>query len=347
MNPYQTLPPHNFWKTGVEKQHPLTMKNMYKKKFNIEYKDKIATAGSCFAQHIATHLKSSGYIILDKEPPAYYGKSPENFGQNFGYNLYSARYGNIYHVRQLLQLAKESILGVVNKDDLCWIGKNGKFHDSMRPTVEPEGLNSEEEVVLHRQKHIQSVKELLEEANIFIFTLGLTEAWVNKQTGRVYPMCPGTFAGTFDEEKYEFINFNYNEIYNDLIEFIELVKSINPTIKFILTVSPVPLTATASNNHVIVATTYSKSILRAVAGEVSIREDVDYFPSYEIIASHWSKGFFYESNMRSVNKGGVDVVMKVFSQEHLPKKDLKINSEKLSSKDDLVCDEILLEAFSK
>ena len=85
----------------------------------------------------------------------------------------------------------------------------------------------------------------------------------------------------------------------------------------LLTVSPVPLTATASDKHVLTATTYSKSVLRAVAGELYDRyADIDYFPSYEIVASPWSRGFFYESNMRSVNAGGVSVVMQTFLGEH-------------------------------
>lgn len=346
-NPYTNLPAESFWKTGAEKQHPLTIKGMYTKKFNINFSDKIATAGSCFAQHISTHLKKSGYSIIDTEPPV--EDISESLSKKYGYKLYSARYGNIYYVRQLLQLAKEAISGVVNEEDLVWMGKNGRFYDSMRPTIEPEGLKTREEVITHRKRHIDNVKEVLTEANIFIFTLGLTEAWVNKQTGRVYPLCPGTVAGVFDSNKYEFVNFDYNSIEKDLLEFIILIKSINPKIRFILTVSPVPLTATAVSEHIIVATMHSKSILRAVAGSVSKRNDVDYFPSYEIITSHWSKGFFYESNMRSVNSGGVETVMRIFSEQHPPMKNEKNNMVENTrhSKDDIVCDEILLAAFSR
>lgn len=348
LNPYTNLSAENFWKTGAEKQHPLTIKGMYTKKFSIDSTDKIVTAGSCFAQHISAHLKKSGYTILDTEVPI--GNISESLAKRYGYKLYSARYGNIYYVRQLLQLVKEAISGFVNEDDLVWKGENGKFYDSMRPTIEPEGLKTGEEVIAHRKKHIDNVKKVFTESNIFIFTLGLTEAWVNIQSGRVYPLCPGTVAGTFDSNKYKFVNFDYGSIEKDLLEFIDLVKSINHTIKFILTVSPVPLTATATDEHVIVATVHSKSILRAVAGSVAKRDDVDYFPSYEIISSHWSKGFFYESNMRSVNSGGVETVMRVFSEQHPPLIKNENNDtlkNAIHRKDNTVCDEILLEAFSK
>ncbi len=154
--------------------------------------------------------------------------------------------------------------------------------------------------------------------NVFIFTLGLTEAWVDKRTGRVFPTAPGTIAGDFDPGIYEFKNFSYDEIRADFVEFLDLVRARNPDLKIILTVSPVPLTATATDNHVLVATTYSKSVLRAVAGSLAdAYPDVDYFPSYEMIASPLSLGFFYEANMRAVNPGGVAAVMVFFFEQHV------------------------------
>jgi hypothetical protein len=93
----------------------------------------------------------------------------------------------------------------------------------------------------------------------------------------------------------------------------DLIKSINPAIRFIVTVSPVPLTATNSADHVLVATTRSKSILRAVAGEVALtRDDTDYFPSYELVTAPPMRGTFFEPNMREVSPHGVRFVMDSF-----------------------------------
>jgi hypothetical protein len=75
----------------------------------------------------------------------------------------------------------------------------------------------------------------------------------------------------------------------------------------------VPLTATMSGNHVLIATIESKSILRSVAGHLSkIFDFVDYFPSYEIINSPPFRGTFFESTQRNVNKIGVNHVMNQF-----------------------------------
>jgi len=50
---------------------------------------------------------------------------------------------------------------------------------------------------------------------LFIFTLGLTEAWKDKN-GIFYPACPGVVCGEFDNSVYSFYNFTFDEIKSDL-----------------------------------------------------------------------------------------------------------------------------------
>ncbi|HVU20244.1 MAG TPA: GSCFA domain-containing protein [Rhizomicrobium sp.] len=369
-SPYSDLPPRNFWRTGVSEAHPLTVENLYKKKFPIGRGDKIATAGSCFAQHVANHLRDNGFSVMDVEPPP--DVLSDDVARSFGYKIYSARYGNIYTVRQLLQLARDADNGEVDEHDV-W-EKDGRFYDALRPNLEPNGFESVAETLALRRQHLARVKELFAQMQVFIFTLGLTEAWVDKRTGRVYPTAPGTIAGSYDPEIHEFQNLGFNEIYGDFVKFIQLVRAYNPGFKVILTVSPVALTATASDEHVLLATTYSKSVLRAAAGALAKKFNrIDYFPSYEIIASPWSRGFFYEPNMRSVSAAGVSTVMRVFFGEHGQseahaesrkqrrvgraekparepgtwKEPRKASQQKVEqSAEDAICEDLLLEAFA-
>lgn len=50
-----------FWKRSVSEPLWTTIDPVLSAPFKITQKMKIATAGSCFAQHIARHLKNSGY----------------------------------------------------------------------------------------------------------------------------------------------------------------------------------------------------------------------------------------------------------------------------------------------
>ena len=68
-NPYSDLPQSAFWKTGVAQENPHRLERIYKKKFNIMPSARIATAGSCFAQHVSRHLRRNGYNVIDVEPP--------------------------------------------------------------------------------------------------------------------------------------------------------------------------------------------------------------------------------------------------------------------------------------
>ncbi|WP_201281669.1 GSCFA domain-containing protein [Methylosinus sp. Ce-a6] len=357
LSPYSGLESRSFWKTGVVEKHPLELKDLYIKKFDIGRNDWIATAGSCFAQHIANRLRLRGFQVIDAEPPPP-GLDSETAKQ-FGFELYSARYGNVYTVRQLLQLIQECsglrapLIGV-------W-EKNGRFYDALRPSVEPKGLSSPEAVAAHRSQHLSRVRSMLERTDLLVFTLGLTEAWIHLADGTVYPTAPGTIVGCYDPSSYAFKNFSYDEVLQDFLELRTLLKSIKSDIRFMLTVSPVPLTATAGREHVLAATVYSKSVLRAVAGYLAMSfPDIDYFPSYEIIAGAPARGFFYENNLRSISAVGVDVVMRTFFRQHgaaeapfdsppsRPDEARAPNSSvaAINALQEVFCDEVLIEAFA-
>lgn len=350
-SPYQNRPRKSFWKTGVASKSIKTLENIYRPKITISRDDNVITLGSCFAQHIARNMRAKNYTVVDTEPspPGLYGLE----ANKFGYELFSARVGNIYVMRQLLQLYEEAH-GIRTPHEIVW-EKNGRYYDAMRPSVEPFGLESPESVVKHREKHLSSLRKMFKQADVVIFTLGLTEGWVHKATGDVYPTAPGTIAGKYDENEYEFKNFTFLEIYNDFIRFMNYMKSENENIKFLLTVSPVPLTATATDDHVLVATSYSKSVLRSVAGQLSKEHDfIDYFPSYDIITSTLAGRDLYQPNLRSVTPEGVQTAMNTFfvangeqDSSFVPENVSTETRSKFEDSDDEFCEDVLLEAFGK
>lgn len=121
---------------------------------------------------------------------------------------------------------------------------------------------------------------------VFIFTLGLTETWMNKDKTIVYPTAPGVVGGRFEQNKFTWVNSNFLDIIKDFKSFEETLQSIRDgkPYRILLTVSPVPLTATYSDKHILTANVYSKATLRSVAGYLSeINDHIDYFPSYELI----------------------------------------------------------------
>jgi hypothetical protein len=350
-HPYEGLPASAFWRSAVAERPAYALADLYRKKFSVSPSDKIATAGSCFAQHISRYLRANRYEVLDVEPaPAWL---PPELHTRYGFSTYSARYGNIYTVAQLLQLAKEC-LGRFQPADAVW-PKGDKVFDAIRPAVEPEGYRSEDELRLHRGYHLGRVRALFRHMDVLVFTLGLTEAWFHKKSGTVYPTCPGVIAGTFDEAEHAFVNLNFVQMEAMFREFLGCLQALRPEgalPRIILTVSPVPLTATASGQHVLPASTYSKAALRALAGYLSDRyEFVDYFPSFEIITNPAARGMFFDGNLRTVTPHGVAEVMKIFFAAHAAAPAAAAAPPAGADRGDAAstqvqCEEAMLEAFS-
>ncbi|RPE67061.1 GSCFA family protein [Pacificibacter maritimus] len=313
-NPYDTLPPTAFWRSGVVTEQPKAVHGIYRPKYPIGPDSKIMTAGSCFAQHIHHALRVQDWSVLDLESPN--GGFPQEALAKYGYGQFSGRYGNIYTLRQMVQLLCEAF-GISKPSDPVWQRSDGRFIDAQRPTVEPDGFDTPDMVLQARNDHLKAVRQLFEQTEVFIFTLGGTETWMHKDTGTVFPTAPGVIASPRHPNAFRFHNFTQNQILRELKVLRDFGRKISGSFKMLLTVSPVPMTATASGMHILSANTYSKSTLRAAVGEFAqAHHDVDYFPSYELITNPMSHGAFYGDNMRNVRTSGVDCAMDTFFAAH-------------------------------
>ena len=265
---------------------------------------------------------------------------------DYGFGLFSARYGNIYTPRELLQLWREAI-GEFEPAEPVW-ERDGRYYDAQRPGVEPNGMASPEAVLESRRRHLRRLVKGYERASVFLFTFGLTETWEHAATGTVYQTAPGTIAGDFDPDEFRLNNLTFNDCFDDFMRFRESLKSVNPDVRFIVTVSPGQNIVTATDNHVLVASTQAKAVLRSVAGQLADDcDDVDYFPSYDMVALSTTRGFFYKPNARQAHQAGVDFVMKTFFDAH----GIVLDPAARAWSDDgdadpVVCEEVLLEAFA-
>ncbi|MEM7584905.1 MAG: GSCFA domain-containing protein [Acidobacteriota bacterium] len=281
------------------------------------------TFGSCFARHLGPALRKHGFTWLETEPPPH-GLSRES-ASRFGYGHFTCRTGTLATPTALRQWLAWA-LGDETAPADPWVAGE-RFFDPFRPTIEPDGFVSRAEMLASRQQALRSLRRAIREADVFLFTLGMTESWVHDPEGWVYPACPGTAAGRFDATRHRLVNLSFAQARAALVAALERLWAARPGLRMLLTVSPVPLTATASGHHVVTATTESKAILRAVAGEVAAsRPVVDYFPSYELVTV---PGFgasraeapaagetLFEANRRTVSRRGVARVMREFFVAH-------------------------------
>jgi hypothetical protein len=328
MHPYKNLPEHNYWKSGIGEKFWADVNFKPNVKFKLSPRDKIATAGSCFAQHLARNLPALGlnHCVYEAAPTIL---SPARAGE-LQYGQFSARYGNIYTARQLRQVIEFAF----QLRPLTHMGVETPtgWADLLRPGIQTEGFDSEHDLICDRVYHYECVKQLFLSSDCFIFTLGLTEAWYDNASGLVFPACPGTRIGRFDPALYKFVNFDAFEIIEDLTWCVNFIKDINPELKWIFTVSPVALAATATDNNVQVATTSSKSTLRVAADYLCKKfAHCDYFPSFEIVSSTATFGQFLDGDLRNISSRGVNFVMQNFKKSF-------VESEPHSTQPEVVAD---------
>lgn len=306
-HPYRGAQPRSFWKRAFEPEWESTL--LGRGAPLIRRGETVASAGSCFAANIVPYLEHAGFEYVRQTP------LPPEFAtvaaDNFNYSRFSAAYGNIYTARQAVQLLRRA-LGRFRPLEDRWIAAPDLIIDPFRPGLKYPACSQCEFELLNAQ-HLQQVLQVIRSADVFIFTLGLTEAWLSTYDGAVFPACPGTIAGTFDPRLHQFHNFSVTEVIQDLDDLTDLLTQLNPRIRLILTVSPVPLIATATEQHVMVANTYSKSVLRvAASATVGARENVAYFPAYEIVSGPQAPHDSYGPDRREPTRAAIDAVMNSF-----------------------------------
>ncbi len=277
--------------TILDKNEPWKPKNM------LGRHQKVATFGSCFAENLGPALKEQGYTWFDTE------QAPDIFvpeiKKKYNYGIFSARTGNINTVAALRQWVSWAI-GVETPPEEIW-QKGGRFFDPFRPSIEPDGFASPEELLASRNTVLRAIRKIAERTDWFVFTLGQTEGWVNSSRGYIYAMHPAEVALEFDSNDHLLKNYSFLEVSDDLNWIIDVISTINKKIRFVFTVSAIPLTAAESGNA---ATPFSQSLLREAALTVAENRDfVDYFPSYEIVTAAPSRAMFYEPGEQAAKPG--------------------------------------------
>ena len=308
-HPYVGLPAHAYWRKAISDVPAGEVDPVVAPRFILKQRDKVATAGSCFAQHISRRLRHGGFRYLVTEEPR--EGDAESIPGEADYD-FSARYGNIYTARQLVQLF-DCAFGYYQPLERIWERPDGGYCDPFRPRIRAQGYPAEAAVHDDRRQHLAAVRQMFRQLDVFVFTLGLTECWISRLDGAAYPIAPGVAGGRYDPARHVFVNFTVAEVRADLELFVARLRQVNPGARVLLTVSPVSLAATREEQHVLVSTVHSKSILRAAAGEVvAAHSHVEYFPSYEIITGPHAMGDYFAADRRSVTEAGVDHVMRVF-----------------------------------
>lgn len=271
--------------------------------FSISATDKIFTIGSCFARNTERALVSMGVPVLSALVE---GVSPdENITNKYTTKsiLHDLRTAFTDGAEEEITIYEEPGRGHVN----LTFGGTGAL--TPKPISEVKDLT---------RRYFENLKKI-KEANVVILTLGLVEVWYDKLTSTYLNLMPNVRILKREPERFEMHVLSYGDIYNDVQNILDLIRAnAQPNVKFLLTVSPVPLHATFRDQDCMQANSYSKSVQRTVAEVIAIKNaDVAYFPSYEMVTMAAPEYAWVEEDFRHVRKEMVDRIMRSVLSQYL------------------------------
>jgi hypothetical protein len=245
----------------------------------IRLKNPILTAGSCFADAIGARLDRYKFQVLTNPFGIIY--NPVSIHKSLLYAIANEPppdHSYLHHQGVYLNYDFHSVISALNKYDLS-------------------------EKLLNR---LGSVHYFLKHASRIQITYGTAWVYQRKDTGETVANCHKMPSQSFEKRL-----LSEKEITGSFQEFYERVRKFNPSIKFILTVSPVRhIKDTLELNSV------SKAVLRAACHSLSATDDVEYFPAFEIMMDDLRDYRFYKSDMLHPTEVAEDYIWEKFGEKY-------------------------------
>lgn len=241
-------------------------------KFALSHEDRFFCIGSCFARNIEEHLIYQGVDVLSKRiicPKTEWAARPNGLVNKFTTHSIV----NEIEWANKLPLIDESFF--VETTD-------GWIDPQLTPGSSSVSLNR----AIERRRYLScEYFARIKQATVLVLTLGLNEVWFDKAINRHLNSAPSYYATKRHPERYELHMTDVSENMKELEKIHFLLNELNPHAKIVLTVSPVPMSETFSGLDILVANMNSKSTLRSAAAQFAANHpNVDYFPSYDMIA---------------------------------------------------------------
>lgn len=241
---------------------------------------KVATFGSCFAHAIQNYLRDKGFGIR----PIY----------ECQITTHADGLVSTFTILQQLEYAYEN---KQFKEDVWYFKPN-----LLAKSSEEDRLNT---------------KRYLDETDVFIITLGLSEIWYSKSSGEIFWRAIPT--DVYDPNKHAFRLSSVEENIANLTKIVSLIRSKKSDAPIILTLSPINFLATFRPISAITANCVSKAVLRVAIDSVmsSLREDKNlfYWPGFELIKERFAD--LYHVDGRHILPSAQGEILDLFAKYYL------------------------------
>lgn len=181
--------------------------------------------------------------------------------------------------------------------------------DKFRAVVNPDGVMYNPASILHTvDRYVDRLEaEDAEAPRTAVFTLGTNHVYILNETGEIVDNCRKRPQRLFTERK-----LTVNECAEYLCRAIGRLRSVNPDMRVVLTVSPIRYAKYGFHGSQL-----SKAVLLLAADKVVRGQDmVEYFPAYEIVNDELRDYRFYREDMLHPSDQAVEYIWQRFGDTY-------------------------------
>ncbi len=246
---------------------------------SVSYADKMMMLGSCFAENMGA-LFSEKKFCVDINP-----------------------FGILYNPSSISEALWKLLNGEPYcQDDLFFYQES--WHSFMHHGS--FSAHTAEEALEKMNKRFGEAQDVLPYLDWLMLTLGTSYVYVSKESGKVVSNCH-----KLPESHFERRRLSVEEIVEAYTPLIQALRTLNPKLKMLLTVSPIRHLRDGLH-----ANQLSKSVLLLAIERLqqAFPECVFYFPSYEILIDELRDYRFYADDMSHPSSLSISYLWECFSQ---------------------------------
>lgn len=252
----------------------------------VRLKDQVFTIGSCFADNIGSRLR------------------------DYKFNVLSNPLGTIYNPYSIFKNIRLLLSEGLDPDNFTKI-RDVYFHWDTHSAISGTSLTTFKSLLEDRA--LESRQSLMG-SQWLIITFGTMYVYRNIKANKIVANCHKAPRSDFER-----LALTSKEIIEDYFETLEVIRSVNPGMKVILTVSPVRhIRDGLIDNNISKAT-----LLQAVKEIVSSDENTTYFPAYELMIDVLRDYRFYKEDMIHPNEQAVQYIWEQFIATYMDNEALK------------------------
>ncbi|WP_435165140.1 GSCFA domain-containing protein [Falsirhodobacter sp. 1013] len=247
---------------------------MGQQSFTAGPEDTFFTVGSCFARNVEERLQDAGATVTSLNHDLI------DLGDT------SARRSGIFNKYNPVSIQQEltwaSGKEAFPEDALLQLTEEDVWYDPHLRQNSGQGTRAQ---LMERRRQISDYFAQIFKADVVVITLGLIETWVDLQTNLTLNVLPDPKYLGRNKSRFAFHTLSVKDTMIALKRCVAILREFGkPNQRILLTVSPVSLGRTFTDDDIIVANTTSKTTLRVAAHRFASDTDgVDYFPSYEAV----------------------------------------------------------------